>query len=113
MAKPSEAVVTGTRRPLGYQQILNAALQSAASLTIPTLPTGTNGVGLVVIQVEGGQVRWRDDGTAPTSSIGMILGSASGSAAELGGELDYTGQVGALQFIDSGGTPILNVSYYE
>ncbi len=113
MPEPSEATVTGNRKPLGYQQIDNATLQSATSLTLPTIPNGVNGVGLVIVQVEGGQVRWRDDGTAPTSSVGMIIGLATGTAAELAGELDYTGEAKKLQFIDSGGTPILNVSYYE
>ncbi len=113
MSNANEAVVTGNRRPLGYQQILAAPLAAAAvSLTIPTIPNGVNGVGLVVVQVEGGSVRWRDDGTAPTSTVGMLIGSSTGTAGDLAGELDYTGEIAKLQFIKSGGTPILNVSYY-
>jgi hypothetical protein len=74
----SEAVVSGYRRPLGYQQILAATLASAQSLTLPTPPDGS-GVGYVVIQCQGtagtDSVRWRDDGTAPTSTVGMQLGA--------------------------------------
>lgn len=33
----SEAVITGYRRPLGYQQILNATLQSATGVVMPTI----------------------------------------------------------------------------
>lgn len=99
-----KAVVSGVRRPLGYQQISAATLVAATSLTIPTLPAGVV-VGYTVIQVENGDVRWRDDGTAPTSSVGMTLLS--------GYELDYAGDAAAIQFILIGATsPILNISYY-
>lgn len=101
---PDQYVNTGTRQPLGYQQLSNAALQSAVKLTSPTLPAGMAGPGFVVIQCQAGVVRWRDDGTAPTASVGMTILS--------GGELDYAGQISALQFITSSGTPICDVSFY-
>src|SRR5512135_3184756 len=102
----SEGTVSGYRRPLGYQQILAATLASATHLTLPTLPNGML-VGYVVIQCEGAAsatVRWRDDGTAPTSTVGMILDG--------GQELAYTGDPTMIPFIVDAGSPILNISYY-
>ena len=102
----SEGTVSGYRRPLGYQQILTAALSSATHLTLPTLPNGML-VGYIVIQCEGAgtdSVRWRDDGTAPTASVGMMLDG--------GQELDYTGDPTMIQFIVDAGSPKLNISYY-
>jgi hypothetical protein len=114
----NEAVVTGIRRALGYQQISAATLASATFLTMPTvtLPnvpgsSGSGGqtvkvpVGLAIIQNNGtGAVRWRDDGTAPTSTIGMVLNA--------GAELDYTGDIANIQFILAAAAPILDVSLY-
>lgn len=100
----SEATTSGYRRPLGYQQITSFA--AATHLTLPTPPAGFI-VGYTVIQCEGASTdttRWRDDGTAPTSSVGMML---------IGGqELDYTGDPTMIQFIVDAGSPKLNISYY-
>jgi len=103
----SEATVSGYRRPLGYQQITAGTLASATHLTLPTVPANSGLIpGYVVIQCEttSTSVRWRDDGTAPTSSVGMILSA--------GQELDYSGDLTMIQFIAASGSPILNVSYY-
>ena len=100
---PNQATITGIRRPLGYQQLTLTG--SAQHLTLPTMPAGVV-LGYVVIQCEGttAVARWRDDGAAPTSSVGMILNT--------GNELDYVGDATALQFITGSGSPILDVSYY-
>jgi len=102
--KPSQATVTGYRRPLGYSQIANATLASATGIVLPTPPRDTQ-AGYAVIQCNGGVVRWRDDGTAPTATVGMSIPS--------GGELDYVGELSAIKFISSSGTPILDVAIYE
>jgi len=58
-----------------------------------------------VIQNNGtGPVRWRDDGTAPTTTVGMVLPNGS--------ELDYFGEMTALLFIAESGAPILDIDYY-
>jgi hypothetical protein len=49
-------------------------------------------------------VRWRDDGTAPTSSVGMPLAA--------GVTLQYDGDLSKIQFIESTASAVLNVSYY-
>jgi hypothetical protein len=101
---PSEAVVTGYRQPLGYQQISAATLAASTALTLPTLTAGRS-LGYVMIQANGGIVRWRDDGTAPTASVGMSIPD--------GGELNYVGDFKAIRFILSTSAPVLDVSYYQ
>lgn len=101
----ADDVVTGYRRPLGYVQIVNASLASATLITpLPTPPAGF-GLRMAIIQCNGGVVRWRDDQTAPTASIGMSIPD--------GGELDYVGDITKIQFIASSGTPILDISLYD
>ena len=57
----------------GYQQITD--LSSSVGLTVPTVtPEGLNGKPVfALIIAEGAPIRWRDDGTAPTASVGMPL----------------------------------------
>lgn len=100
----SMATVTGYRRPLGYQQIANASLASAIGITLPAAVAGI-GPGYAIIQCQGGAVRWRDDGTDPTTTVGMTIPA--------NGELDYCGELTAIKFIASSGTPILDISIYS
>lgn len=100
----SMATVTGYRKPLGYQQIGNAALAAGAvNLTLPTPKPGFI-PGYAIIQCQGGAVRWRDDAVDPTSTVGMTIPA--------NGELDYCGDLSAIKFISSTGTPIVDVSIY-
>jgi hypothetical protein len=100
---PSEYVDTGYRRPLGYQQLTTAMLQSSVGFTMPTVPAGMS-VGYAVVQCNGGTVRWRDDGVAPTATVGMSIAS--------GAELDYVGEMTAIRFISSSSEPTCDVSLY-
>lgn len=86
--------------PLGYQQLTSAELAEATLLTIPA------GANLAVISVEGAGVRWRDDGTMPTASVGMPI--AEGAAPFV-----YSGTLSAIAFIAQSGSPLVNVSYYR
>lgn len=87
----------GTKQ-LGYQQV--TSLGTAASLTVPA------GTTYALIQAEAQNVRWRDDGTAPTASVGMVL--LAGSDA-----YGFNGtQLAKVQFIQVTATAVLNVSYY-
>ena len=80
----------------GYQQITN--LSAATGLTIPV------GATVALIQAETQDVRWRDDGTAPTASVGMIIGA--------GTTLPYTGNLSAIMLIQATASAKLNISYY-
>jgi hypothetical protein len=84
--------------PLGYQQI--TSLSSATALTIPA------GAQYALITCEVANVRWRDDGSAPTASVGMILATGSTLVYEVG-------NLALIQFIQVSSGAILNVSYYR
>ena len=81
----------------GFQQI--TVLTSSTALTVPA------GARYAVIQCTGQPVRYRDDGTAPTATIGSrILTTSDG--------LWYTAKLARLRFIEESATAVLNVSYY-
>lgn len=89
---------------MGYQQI--TSLSAAAGLTIPqTTPDGLAckpTFALIVAETQG--VRWRDDGTNPTASVGMPLAA--------GVPLQYDGDLTKIKFIEQTASAKLNVSYY-
>jgi hypothetical protein len=57
-----------------------------------------------LITPETQAVRWRDDGVAPTASVGMPLAA--------GVTLQYDGNLKNIQFIEQTGSAKLNISYY-
>lgn len=78
----------------------NVTFSAAAGLTVPA------GATIAQLIVEGtGGFRYRDDGVAPTSSVGMFI--ATGAAFQ------YAGPLSAIQFIAASGSPTLDVSYYK
>ena len=81
---------------LGYQQI--SSLSSAAALTVPS------GATLAIITPESQAVRWRDDGTNPTSAIGMPVPILT--------VLSYDGDLQRIRFIEQAASAKINVSYY-
>ena len=81
---------------LGYQQI--TSLSASTALTVPV------GATMALIVAETQAVRWRDDGTAPTASVGMPLAT--------GTSLSYDGDLKAIRFIQQTASAVLNVSYY-
>lgn len=83
--------------PRGFQQITN--LSAAAALTVPAA-----GASFAVFNAEAQNVRWRDDGTAPTATVGMLLTKDT--------EFTYQGDLSKIKFIETTGGAILNVSYY-
>ncbi len=88
--------------PFAYQQI--TSLSAATALTVPA-PTNSVPATLALIQAETQSVRWRDDGTNPTASVGMVLAA--------GETLPYTGDLTKLRFIETTASAKLNVSYYR
>lgn len=89
---------------MGYQQITDVSASTA--LTVPTTtesgrkqqPT------MAVIIAESQAVRWRDDGTAPTATVGMPLA--------VGVPLNYDGNLQNIRFFEQAASAKLNVSYY-
>ena len=84
--------------PKGYQQL--TSITSSTGLTVPS------GATYCVVVVEANGVRYRDDGTAPTASVGMPL--AVGQSVSFYG----TTELAAVKFIQQASGAILNVSYY-
>ena len=88
----------------GYEQI---TVNTAKGLTVPSrTPNGLNEKPVfALIVAEGAAVRWRDDGTDPTASIGMPLA--------VGVPLQYDGDLNKIKFIQQAANGIINVSYYN
>ena len=95
-------VKPGAYTPLGYQQITAGTLASSTPLTVPANAT------IAIVQAEAAGVRWRDDGTAPTATVGMIL-PANGPPMIFSG----AAELAAVAFILQSGSPILDISYYR
>lgn len=81
---------------LGYQQI--TGLSTAKALTVPV------GATMALVSPDTQDVRWRDDGTNPTASVGMPL--------VVGTTLNYDGDLNRIRFIETTASAVLNVSYY-
>ena len=106
-------MMTKTLKEMGYQQI--TTLSSAVGLTVPAAASrdvGSDGQSVsfagrakyAFIQAETQAVRWRADGTSPTTTVGHRL---------LPGEsLFYDGNILAIKFIEETASAKLNVSYY-
>ena len=90
---------------LGYQQI--TSLSSATKLTVPQkdLSGLAGSPRIAIITPEAQAVRWRDDGVAPTASVGMPLAA--------GVTLQYDGDINQIQFIEQTGGAKLNITYYS
>jgi hypothetical protein len=57
-----------------------------------------------LIQAESQDLRWRDDGTAPTATVGMTL--------KVNTVLEYDGDLEKIQFIQAAAGGIVNASVY-
>ena len=89
---------------LGYQQI--TSLSAAANLTVPARDKMGNKqqATIALITPEAQAVRWRDDGIAPTATVGMPLA--------VGVTLQYDGDLTNIKFIEQTASAKLNISYY-
>ncbi len=94
------ATIQGHLVPILFQQIVATGLLTATGL--PNVPDGTK---LAMIQVTGQNLRWRDDGTNPTATVGMRL-----VANDI---LVYSGVMSAIKFIEETTSAVLNITYYK
>ena len=83
----------------GYQQV---AAQDAITAAGPTIPLGTM---VMRVQTIGENIRWRDDGTNPTTTTGERL--ASGSVME------YIVRKLPLKVIAEQNTTQINYTFYK
>jgi hypothetical protein len=84
--------------PAGYVQVTGLA----AAKGIGPVPAGAR---RAIVQAEAQAVRWRDDGTAPTASVGMTLA--------VGTSLTFEQRLDLLSFIEQVAGAKLNVTYYK
>ncbi len=97
-----------SKDPLGMQTLTVSS--TAVGLTLPT-ETAVSGATKPVaanyayITVETGAVRWRDDGTDPTASVGSPI--ASGSS------FIYDGNLSAIKFIRQTVDATLTIAFYR
>jgi hypothetical protein len=93
---------SGTTGGAGVYVTSAATTSSSASLTGGGIPAGTT---LAFLQAEAQAVQYRDDGGAPTSSVGMPLAS--------GASLLYAGTFSALRVIEKTSGAKVNILFYK
>lgn len=91
------------RVPLGYGQIVALAGPKGLDNVTGGIPTGSH---MVVLQAEAQNIRWRDDGTDPTATVGMRLLTTQHP-------YDFHGDLTQIKFIAETAGAILNVSFYK
>lgn len=93
----SEQALPAGAIPLGYQQL--SSLSSAQALTVPA---GSR-YARIIPQTQA--VRWRDDGTNPSATVGMPVA--------VGETLVYAGDLKAIKFFEQAASAVLNIAYYR
>lgn len=97
-----ESSSTDHINPLGFCPLSVSGTAVAISTCSGGVPPKTT---WVAISVEAQAVRWRDDGTNPTATVGM--------PENAGNRLYYSGNVFNLSFIAQTGTAALDISFYD
>lgn len=82
---------------VGYQQL--SSLSTAVGLVVPT------GANVAIFIAQDQDVRWRDDGTNPTTTVGMLM--------QKGIPLEYAGPLTAFKMIEAAASAKVNVAYYR
>jgi len=88
--------------PLGYCQLTSVSASTLVSSCSGGIPQST---GWATLCVDTAAIRWRDDGTAPTASVGMPI--AAGQC------FYYSGTFATLRVIAQSGSPVVNISFYS
>lgn len=83
--------------PLGYQQILAPATSTGL------LPATSADYAYIKVQEQ--DVRYRDDGVNPTATVGVVIQAGQG--------IWYTGDLSAIQFIETTSGSEININYYK
>lgn len=96
------ALGTGTGGA-GTYIVSQTCTSSSNALTTIGPPNGAN---MVLLQAETQNIRWRDDGGAPTTAVGSLLISAQNPFL-------YTGTLKNVQFIDATAGGLLDASFYR
>lgn len=84
--------------PVNYEQL---SVSTVKGLTAAKFLKATR----ALIAVQDQDVRWRDDGTSPSTTVGMPLAADK--------DFMYVGPLSAIKFTAVTGTAKLNISYYN
>lgn len=102
---PSDAqMIPGQRLvPLGQCQLTSIDTVALLSACAGGIPAGST---VAIIKAEAQAVRWRDDGTAPTATVGMPMATTDAP-------LVYTGALSAFRVIGQVAGGKLDVAFYR
>jgi hypothetical protein len=93
---------SGTPGGAGVYVTSAATTSSMASLTSGSIPAGAT---MVYLVLETAAARYRDDGAAPTTSVGQPIAQ--------NGTLFYSGTISAMKLIAQTGSPVLDMLFYR
>lgn len=85
---------------LGYQQ--STSLSATSAINLPSIPQAA---GSVLLSVETQAVRYRDDGTDPTATVGQPVAT--------GQTLCYANDAHAVRIISQTAGATINLTYYS
>jgi len=88
-----------------YLYVSAGASQMGLAVGANTTLSVPSGATLAEICVEGASVRYRDDRTAATASLGIPVGP--------GACFSYSGPLASMSFTAQSGSPTIDVSYYK
>jgi hypothetical protein len=87
----------------GYSQITGlAAAKGLAQGSSGSIPAG---VTMALVQCEAQPIRWRDDGTPPTATLGFLMNP--------GDVMTFDQRLDQLKFIEAAAGAKVNVSFYK
>lgn len=101
-AMAQQQITFANLTPAGFCQLTLSGTAAGLSTCTGGIPVGSSNVFIID---ETANSRWRDDGTAPTTTVGMLFSS--------GTSLSYQGDLTAIQFIAVSGSPVLDISFYK
>ena len=105
-APAGTTIINQVSGPLGGAGVYTTSVvttMSSASATTTGIPAGAN---LAIISVATANIMWRDDGGAPTTTVGMPIVAAAAPFA-------YSGNINQFSLIAVSGSPIVNVAFYR
>ena len=95
--------ISGTPGGAGTYLLSATNTTSSASVTTGGIPPGAT---MAFLQAEVADIRYRDDGGAPTTAIGnLVVHGIPG--------IFYAGTLAQLQFIGASGSPLLDIAFYR
>jgi hypothetical protein len=100
---PPNTYITGPGSVSGTWNLSNICTTESAETITAFAPVVSD---FAIVKALTQNVAWRDDGVAPTATVGMIIQTTDPL-------FEYYGDLAAIQFIQVTASATLNVSYYR